>query len=95
MSPGMAPSWVIDAFGVTAGLCSMTSFLPQIVKIVRERDATGVSPKMYAVTLFGFGCWVVYGVFKGAWPVALSNGVCFALVAALIVLRLRFGDGPA
>ena len=40
-----APAWLIDAFGVTAGCCSMLSIVTQIVKMVRERDAEGVSLK--------------------------------------------------
>ena len=88
-----APAWLIDAFGVTAGCCSMLSFIPQIVKMVRERDAEGVSLKMYAVTIFGFCCWTTYGLLSNAWPVALSNAVCIALTVTIFILRLRFGDG--
>lgn len=87
-----APSWLIDAFGVAAGLCSMASFVPQIVKIVRERDATGVSLIMYAVTIFGFVCWTTYGALSGSWPVMVSNAVCILLTVTIFALRLRFGD---
>lgn len=71
----------------------MVSFVPQIVKIIRERDAEGVSLKMYGLTIFGFCCWTTYGVLRGAWPVALSNAICLVLTAAIFVLRLRYGDG--
>ncbi|MEQ1492436.1 MAG: PQ-loop repeat-containing protein, partial [Terricaulis sp.] len=37
------PEWLINTFGVVAGLCSMASFIPQIIKIVKERDASRVS----------------------------------------------------
>lgn len=71
-----APAWLIDAFGVAAGLCLMASFVPQIAKIVRERDASGVSLIMYGVTIFGFVCWTTYGALSGSWPVLASNAVC-------------------
>lgn len=89
----MAPSsdWLINTFGVIAGLCSMASFIPQIIKIVNERDASSVSLVMYAVTTIGFACWTTYGALSGSWPVAVSNAVCLALVIAIIILRLRFG----
>lgn len=90
-----APDWVINSFGVAAGLCSMASFVPQIVKIVRQRDASGISLGMYAVTIFGFICWTTYGVLSDSWPVAVSNGVCIALTVTIFILRLRFGDGGA
>ena len=87
-----APLWLINTFGVAAGLCSMTSFVPQIVKIVRERDASGVSLRMYAVTITGFACWTIFGVLSGSWPVTLANAVCLVLTTAILILRLRFGD---
>jgi MtN3 and saliva related transmembrane protein len=90
-----APDWLINTFGVVAGLCSMTSFIPQIVKILRERDASSVSLRMYAVTTVGFICWTVYGALSGSWPVALANAVCLCLVVAILILRLRFSDSNA
>lgn len=88
-----APAWLINAFGVAAGLCSMASFVPQIYKMLRERDASGVSLRMYAVTTVGFICWTTYGVLSNSWPVALANAVCLCLVITIFVLRLRFGRG--
>lgn len=91
----MAPDWLINTFGVTAGLCSMASFVPQILKILRERDASGVSLRMYAVTIVGFICWTTYGALSGSWPVTLANAVCLILVCIILALRLRFGDSRA
>ncbi len=71
----------------------MLSFVPQIVKMLRQRDAEGVSLNMYAVTIFGFVCWTTYGLLAGAWPVAASNAICVVLTSTIFLLRLRFGDG--
>ena len=90
-----APLWLINAFGVVAGLCSMTSFVPEIMKMMRERDASGVSLHMYAVTIVGFACWTTYGALSGSWPVTLSNAICLVLVIAIFALRLRFGGEPS
>lgn len=73
----------------------MASFVPQIFKIVRERDASGISLRMYAVTTVGFICWTAYGWLSGSWPVTLANAVCLVLVLAILALRLRFGEGSA
>jgi len=89
---GDAPTWLINTFGVVAGLCSMTSFVPQIIKMLRARDATGISLRMYAVTIVGFTCWTTYGALSGSWPVTVANAICLALVSIIFTLRLRFGD---
>lgn len=90
-----APAWLINTFGVIAGLCSMASFVPQIMKIMKERDASSVSLRMYAVTTVGFVCWTTYGALSGSWPVTLANAVCLVLVIAILILRLRFSGSGA
>ncbi|MFZ2029650.1 MAG: SemiSWEET transporter [Vitreimonas sp.] len=89
----MPSHFIVNALGVAAGLCSMASFVPQLIKIAKEKDATGVSLHMFAITIAGFALWITYGGFEGAWPLIFSNGVCLILAAAIFILRLRYGDG--
>lgn len=81
--------------GTGAALCSMASFVPQILKIVRERDASSVSLRMYAVTVTGFSLWIAYGVMITSWPVVGSNAICLLLSATILVLKWRFEHGQA
>lgn len=87
--------WLIEAIGVAAALCSMASFVPQIVKIRRERNAAAVSLRMYMVTVTGFVLWSSYGALIGSWPVALSNLVNLALAATILSLKWRFRNRAA
>jgi MtN3 and saliva related transmembrane protein len=86
---------LINAIGVLAAACSMTSFVPQVVKIWRERDASSVSLRMYVVTVAGFALWTGYGVLLKSWPLIGSNLISLALSAAILCLKLRFGEGAA
>ncbi len=85
----MAPL-VITAIGAAAAVCSMASFAPQVVKIWRVKDASGVSVNMYVVTVIGFALWTAYGGALRSWPLIASNAVCLALAAAVLVLKLRY-----
>lgn len=78
-----------SAVGFAAAICSMASFAPQLAKIIRERDASGVSLRMYLVTVIGFSFWIVYGLMISIWPVVASNSVCLALSGAILVLKWR------
>jgi MtN3 and saliva related transmembrane protein len=82
--------WTINAVGVAAALCSMSSFVPQVVKIWREKDASSVSLRMYVVTVTGFTLWTAYGVLLQSWPLIGSNVVSLTLSAMILVLKLRF-----
>ncbi len=81
-----------NLIGTLAALCSMASFVPQIVKIARERDASSVSLRMYVVTVTGFSLWIAYGVLSRSWPVAASNGICLLLSAVILALKWRYRD---
>jgi MtN3 and saliva related transmembrane protein len=87
------PHLLANAVGVAAALCSMSSFVPQILKILREHDASSVSLRMYVVTVTGFVLWIIYGWSIGSWPVAVSNSVNLLLSAAILALKLRYPEG--
>ncbi len=87
----MSPLFV-NAFGTLAALCSMSSFLPQVIKIARERDASSVSLRMYVVTVVGFSLWLAYGFMLGSWPLMASNAISLMLSGAVLVLKLRYPD---
>ncbi len=81
-----------NLIGTLAALCSMASFVPQIIKIARERDASSVSLRMYVVTVTGFSLWITYGLLARSWPVAVSNGVCLVLSGVILALKWRYRD---
>ena len=85
----MSISWV-DLIGVAAALCSISSFAPQILKIVRDKDASSVSLKTYALTVTTFVLWTAYGALAPAWPVAASNAIAFLMALSVLVLKWRY-----
>jgi MtN3 and saliva related transmembrane protein len=96
----MSQEIAINAVGFVAALCSMGSFIPQVVKIVRERDASSVSLRMYLVTVTGFALWSVYGLLLASWPLTGSNLVSLALAGTILVLKIRYrktgaGESPS
>ena len=86
-------SLLINVVGTGAALSTITSFVPQIIKIIRERDASSVSLRMYALTVGAFSLWTIYGVMLGAWPLVAANSVSLALAATALVCKWRFRDG--
>lgn len=86
-------SWVVHAIGGAAAVCSIASFAPQIVKIVREKDASSVSLKTYALTVTTFALWCAYGVLEGVWPLVIANGCALLMAGAVLALRWRYGSG--
>lgn len=79
-----------DGIGTAAALCSISSFAPQIYKIWKERDASSVSLKTYALTVTCFILWVIYGVLTGAWPVTIANACALFMASAVLIMKWRF-----
>ncbi|MDF2766139.1 MAG: hypothetical protein K0S81_3133, partial [Rhodospirillales bacterium] len=44
---------LVTIIGSLAAICSTTSFVPQAWKIIRTRDTSSLSARMYAVTVTG------------------------------------------
>ena len=85
--------WVVNTVGTLAALCTIVSFMPQIAKIIRERDASSVSLKMYVFTVTAFTLWTAYGVFLEALPVVGANAVSLAIAAVTLGCKWKFRDG--
>ena len=81
---------LVEAVGAGAAICSVTSFVPQLVKLIREKNAKAVSLRMYAVTVTGFTLWLIYGLFQQSLPLIASNGASLALAMAILGLKLRY-----
>ena len=76
--------------GVLAALASMASFVPQAWKIIRScnHETKDISVGMYLLTVSAFGLWLAYGALLQQWPLVVSNAVCFALAAFILVMTL-------
>ena len=74
--------------GSAATCASVSSFFPQALKIARTRDTSGVSTKMYAITVAAFAMWTAYGILLPAYPLIIANGLCLLLSAFILWRKL-------
>jgi MtN3 and saliva related transmembrane protein len=86
----MSSQIIVVAIGAGAAVCSTTSFLPQLIKLAREKTAEAVSTPMFVLTVTGFSLWSGYGFLLHSWPLMISNLISLGLSAAILVLTLRY-----
>ena len=82
---------LIDVVGVTGATLTTLCWLPQAVKIIRDRDTHAISLPFTAMMAAGIALWLVYGLALGDWPLIGSNIVSLALVLTILALKLRHG----
>lgn len=82
---------MLDLTGYAAAACTTGAFVPQVVRVWRTRSTQDVSLKMFVILITGLTLWLVYGVFKGEFPIVAANGVTLVLAAIILFFKIRLG----
>ena len=84
-------STLMDTVGMTGAVLTTVCWLPQTIKIIRERETKGISLPATSLFTIGIAFWLVYGVALIDWPLITSNIVTLALMLVILGLKLRHG----
>ena len=82
---------LIDLVGASGATLTTLCWLPQALKVIREKETRALSlPATGAFTL-GVMLWLVYGLAIDDWPLIGSNAVTLTLMTPILVMKLRYG----
>lgn len=81
--------WV-EYIGSLAAICTTFCWVPQAVKIIREKQTQGVSLITQAVFTVGLALWLIYGLFLTNWPLILANAVTLLFSVVILILKVRY-----
>ena len=76
--------------GTIAGILTSVSMIPQLIKVLKEKDVENLSWGMIAVLLTGVSLWVVYGIMKDELPIVLSNGFSVLVNTTLLIYYFKY-----
>jgi len=79
-----------ETVGSLAAVCTTLCWLPQAVKIIRERRTEGVSLLTQSVYTLGVALWAAYGVLLNNRPIIYANGVTLLFAIGILILKLRY-----
>jgi MtN3 and saliva related transmembrane protein len=82
---------MIHYLGFFAGILTVVSFLPQVIRTWRTHRTHDLSLGMFALLVTASSLWIIYGIVIEDWPVILTNMGMVALNGAIGVAKLRFG----
>ncbi len=86
----LLPSWILNAAGSIAAVCTTLSFLPQLLRVWRRKSASDISLTMFLLFSFGVACWLLYGLGIGSAPITAANAITLALALTILALKLRY-----
>lgn len=82
-----------NIIGIIAGVLTSVAMLPQLIKVLREKNTEDLSLGMLIVLVTGLSLWVWYGILKVEWPIIVSNAfavlVNISLIICLVVYRKK------
>jgi len=82
---------LVDSVGMTGAVLTTVCWLPQALKIIRERETSAISLPGTAMFTLGMALWLVYGVALIDWPLIASSVITLALMLVIMALNLRHG----
>ena len=80
-----------EYLGYAAGVLTVSSFLPQVIRSWRTRQTRDLSLGMFTLLTTACAMWMVYGVMTSDWPVILTNGAMVAMNSAIAVAKIKHG----
>ena len=87
----MTLAWLIDFVGASGAVLTTLCWLPQALKVIREKETRALSLPATVAFSLGVVLWLVYGLAIGDWPLIGSNAVTLALMAPILAMKLRYG----
>lgn len=83
-------AFYIELIGTVAALLTTGSFVPQVYKTWKTKDAKSLSLPMVLLLFLGVLLWITYGFLITSIPILAANIVTAICVGILIYFKLKF-----
>ena len=87
----MAVPLLIDSIGATSAALTTLCWLPQAIKIIREKETRSISLTATTAFTLGVALWLIYGIAIVDWPLIGSNAITLMLMVPILTMKLRYG----
>lgn len=74
-----------NVLGIVAGVLTSASMIPQLIKVLKEKNVKDISLVMLLVLITGVSLWVWYGIMKDELPIILSNAFSVLVNLSLLI----------
>jgi MtN3 and saliva related transmembrane protein len=81
-----------ESVGSVAAACTTLCWLPQAVKILREKRTEGISMVTQSVFTLGIALWAAYGFLLNNRPLIYANVVTLVFALAILILKIRYNE---
>ena len=79
-----------NILGIAAGILTSISMVPQLIKVLKEKNVEDISWIMLLVLISGLSLWIWYGIMKNELPIILSNAFAVLMNISLLVCYIIY-----
>ena len=80
-----------ETIGYLAAFFTTAAYIPQAIKVFREKHTTSISVAMYCLISTGIALWFTYGVMIGSPSLLIANGITFVLAVGILIMKIKHG----
>jgi MtN3 and saliva related transmembrane protein len=80
-----------EFIGYIAALLTTAAYIPQSIKVFREKNTASLSLGMYIMITSGIACWLIYGIMVESPSLILANGITLVLAGSILYMKIRNG----
>lgn len=80
----------VELLGLIAGGITSVAMMPQLIKVLKEKNAEDISVITLLVLITGLSLWVWYGVLQDELPIILSNAFSVLVNITLLICSLIY-----
>lgn len=79
-----------EILGIAAGVLTSVAMVPQVIKVIKSKNAEDLSWGMILVLITGLSLWVWYGIIKDEFPIIASNAFAVLVNITLLVCCIKY-----
>ncbi len=81
---------LVTATGIVASIFTATASIPQLIKIIKNKEAKDISLLMITVLILGLATWIIYGILKEDVIIIVANTIPFFVNILIGVMKLHY-----
>jgi MtN3 and saliva related transmembrane protein len=81
---------LIEIIGYLAAFFTTISFIPQVIKVVKEKQTRNISLQMYLIFSLGITFWLIYGILINSLPIILANSLTLTFAIIILSYKIKY-----
>lgn len=80
-----------EIIGGIAAVLTTAAYIPQFLKVFRDKDTKSLSLGMYSLITTGIALWLIYGLMIDSPSIIWANGITLVFASAILYMKIRHG----